>query len=852
MVNELDAMLYALSFNSIALIRGIVQQSSLGAQDVSLDSRAAKAKIVPSGRSDARSSSFFRRRRRGGFRRQLRLVAVGLLLINLLLGLIARQQQQSTINYAIGIFDTAFISTNYVHKAQMSFERYVNGFGRSMDADSKAKADAELGDAIDDISVAIERSSSERSRDLGRDIRAKISSVPMVQLSDPQREERISEIQREMDQLAERNSGDGLSARDEVEEAYVRSDLLLLGSVVTSMLLAGIALLLQQRLVNLFEQRSSAQLSAALEGMPQGLCMFDADLRLIVCNAQFARMYALPADATEPGTPLRSILQHRLDAGMVPSRSHTFIDNELKASARAAFGATEHQLLDGRIVSMITAPLSTGGGVTIHTDVTEKRQSERQIEFLARHDALTGLANRVQLHENIQHRLASLGPDDWFATLCLDLDNFKNVNDTLGHPVGDALLRAVSVRLQELVGDDDLISRTGGDEFSIVLSARPNAAVAAAELAARVVDDLSKTFEVEDHQVVIGASVGISIAPADGISADQLLKNADMALYRAKEDGRVKFHFFEPEMDAKAQARRILELDLRRAVASAEFELHYQPVVSLSDNDLTGFEALLRWHHPTRGLVSPSEFVDLAEETGLIVQIGDWVIRQACVEASKWPANLRVAVNVSPVQFRSKNLLSTVTSALAYSGLQPARLELEITETVLMYDNEATLSLLHSIRALGVRISMDDFGTGYSSLSYLRSFPFDKIKIDQTFVRDLVAKPDSIAIIRAVTRLGQSFGMTTTAEGVETAEQLEQMRAEGCTEVQGYFFSKPVPASEIINLMHKLQMAGQVVAHALADPNVSSLGVREARPLHVEQPKSQASSSGRPKRRRLG
>ena len=461
---------------------------------------------------------------------------------------------------------------------------------------------------------------------------------------------------------------------------------------------------------------------------------------------------------------------------------------------------------------MISAPLSTGGGVTIHMDVTEKRNSEKQIAFLAHHDALTGLANRVQMREHIEKTLKHVEHGESFSVLCLDLDHFKDVNDTLGHSVGDALLCAVSRRLQELVCDGDLVSRTGGDEFAIVQSGVERPMAAAAALAARVVEALSVPFDLGDHHVVIGASVGIAIAPDDGNDADQLLKNADMALYQAKDDGRGRFHFFETEMDAKAQARRILELDLRKAISVGEFELFYQPIVNLKENRISGFEALLRWNHPTRGRVPPGEFIPLAEETGLVVAIGEWVIREACREASCWPSDLRVAVNVSPLQFRNKNLVSAVMSALAAGGLHADRLELEITETVLMHNNDDTLAVLHHLRDLGVRISMDDFGTGYSSLSYLRSFPFDKIKIDQTFVRDLIAKPESIAIIRAVAGLGQSFGMTTTAEGVETQEQLDQMRAEGCTEVQGYFYSKPMPASEIAQLLSGFQKRAQAAA----------------------------------------
>jgi len=356
------------------------------------------------------------------------------------------------------------------------------------------------------------------------------------------------------------------------------------------------------------------------------------------------------------------------------------------------------------------------------------------------------------------------------------------------------------------------VSRTGGDEFSIVQSGMEVPAADAAALAARVVEVLSVPFDLDDHHVVIGVSVGIAIAPDDGNDAIQLLKNADMALYRAKDNGRGGFHFFESEMDAKAQARRSLERDLRRAISAAEFDVFYQPIVNLAENKISGFEALLRWNHPTRGRVAPDEFIPLAEETGLIVPIGEWVIRRACAEARIWPSDLRVSVNVSPVQFRNKSLVSVVMSALAATGLPSDRLELEITEAVLMHTNDATMAALHQLRDLGVKISMDDFGTGYSSLSYLRSFPFDKIKIDQTFIRDLIEKPDCIAIIRAVAALGQSFGMTTTAEGVETQEQLDQMRAEGCTEVQGYFYSKPMPASEVIRLVSSFDKRAKTAA----------------------------------------
>ncbi len=781
------------------------------AQDNSDNSGALDAVAPRPPRPNRRTDRFY-----GSFRRQLRALAIGLLLLNLALGLFARQQERATIDGAIDIFDTAFISTNYAHLAQMSFQHYVDERIHATGPAEIEKADALLDKVLEEMDVAIENASSAHSRAMGLEVRGRIAALANTEhnadLAAPALPTRLSDIQETVEQLAAGNTAVGLRARDRIEEFSFKSDLLLLGSIVTSIMLAGLALILLHRMIKSMNARSSAQLSAALEGMPQGLSMFDSELRLIVCNAHYAEMYRLDSEQTEPGTPLQTILEHRLATGTNPVDADDFIDHTLAAAATPSLGVAEQELQDGRIISVISAPLSTGGGVTIHMDVTEKRNSEKQIAFLAHHDALTGLANRVQLRDQVAERLKQAALGRSFCVLSLDLDHFKDVNDTLGHSVGDALLCAVAERLRNLVGADDLVSRTGGDEFSIVHAGAKEPMAAAAGLAARLVEALSVPFDLTDHQVVIGASVGIVVAPADGEDTDQLLKNADMALYRAKDDGRGGFHFFEADMDAKAQARRVLELDLRKAVANAEFELYYQPIVNLAENRISGFEALLRWNHPTRGRVSPIEFIPLAEETGLITQIGAWVLRQACSEASTWPGGLRIAVNVSPVQFRNRNLVAVVMSALAASGLAPDRLELEITETVLMHNNETTLAMLHQLRNLGVRISMDDFGTGYSSLSYLRSFPFDKIKIDQSFIRDLIAKPDSIAIIRAVAGLGQSFGMTTTAEGVETREQLDQMRAEGCTEVQGFFFSEPRPASQLGDLLARFRDKAQAAA----------------------------------------
>jgi len=418
---------------------------------------------------------------------------------------------------------------------------------------------------------------------------------------------------------------------------------------------------------------------------------------------------------------------------------------------------------------------------------------------MAQHDTLTGLPNRVLLNERLEHALTRANRGNIVATHILDLDHFKHVNDTLGHPAGDKLLGMVADRLRALVRATDTIARMGGDEFAVVQVAISQPADATS-LARRIIGAVSEPYEIDGHQVVIGASVGIAVGPGDGVSPEQIIRNADLALYRAKGDGRSTLRFFEPEMDAQMQARRALECDLRKALLAGEFELYYQPVVDLKSNEISGFEALMRWHHPERGMVAPGTFIPLAEEIGLIVPLGEWAIRQACATAARWPENLRIAVNLSPAQFRSPGLLQAIVGALAAAGMSPNRLELEITETILLQDSEATLTLLYRLRELGVRIAMDDFGTGYSSLSYLQSFPFDKIKIDRSFVRDIAESPGSLNIVRAVAALANGLGMAATAEGVETQDQLDTIKSEGCTEMQGFLFSRPLPAAEIERL----------------------------------------------------
>lgn len=458
----------------------------------------------------------------------------------------------------------------------------------------------------------------------------------------------------------------------------------------------------------------------------------------------------------------------------------------------------------------------------VSEDIAERKRAEAQIARLAHYDPLTELPNRVLFQRHLSEALARRArKGDQLAVHFIDLDRFKTVNDTLGHPLGDELLRVAAERLRGCVREGDTVARLGGDEFAVVQAGLSDM-TGATRLAERIVEAMSAPFDLQGHQVVIGASVGVAAAPSDGEDADELLKKADMALYRAKADGRGAFHFFERAMDEQLQARRALELDLRRALTAGEFELYYQPLYNLGDERVTGCEALLRWRHPDRGMVSPADFIPLAEEIGLIVPLGDWVLRTACAEAARWPDHVRLAVNLSPAQFRDRGLVRTVVSAIAASGLPAQRLELEITESVLLQDSAANMSMLHDLKALGVRISMDDFGTGYSSLSYLRSFPFDKIKIDQTFVRDILEDSDAMAIIKAVLDLGSSMGIVTTAEGVETLEQLNALRGQGCAEIQGYFISRPAPASEIAQLLGITETsasaaAAEVVAFAQAE-----------------------------------
>jgi diguanylate cyclase (GGDEF)-like protein len=479
------------------------------------------------------------------------------------------------------------------------------------------------------------------------------------------------------------------------------------------------------------------------------------------------------------------------------ARKHA--EEQVQRASRALQDANEN--LEKRVAERTQELLHANE--QLRCEITERQRSEAKVEYLAHHDALTGLPNRVLFRKYLDDavtRARRSGED--LAVLFLDLDGFKNVNDTLGHSTGDELLKCIGERLKATVRDTDKVARLGGDEFAILQLAGdfPNGA---AVLSERLIDAVRSPCIINEHQLLVGTSIGIALLKTDGMhyDPDELLKSADLAMYRSKSDGRGTFRFFEPEMDARAQARRSLELDLRRALSECQFALHYQPLLDLQKDSITGFEALVRWAHPVRGSVPPSEFIPLAEEMGLITPLGDWILKQACSDASHWPSGIKVAVNLSPVQFKNADVVHSVVSALASSRLPAERLELEITENVLLDKTKKNLDVLRRLRALGVKISLDDFGTGYSSLSYLREFQFDKIKIDRSFVQHMAQERQSGAIVSAIAGLGESFGIATTAEGVETVEQLATLRREGCTEVQGFLISRPVPAADVAALL---------------------------------------------------
>jgi diguanylate cyclase (GGDEF)-like protein/PAS domain S-box-containing protein len=667
-----------------------------------------------------------------------------------------------------------------------------------------------------------------------------------------------------------------------------------------------------------------ARLGMALDNMSQGLCMFDENSNLILCNQRYLEMYSLPPDIVKSGCSLEQIIEERKKTNTFEGDTHAYL---AEIGALVARGNQVQRLVetpDGRVIRLVHQPMPDGAWVATHEDITvqrraeqerdrnreflnlvvdnipvttlvkdakelryvfvnragekyygttrekmigrtpfdllpgpsaqlitdldrqllaanrgpiedehqirmadgnmrvakssrlpildekgepqylltvieditERKRQEERIAHLAHHDALTNLPNRVLFRSQLEMAMSQLREGEHLALLYLDVDHFKSINDTLGHPIGDELLRAVAARLRRCVQMSDTVARLGGDEFALIHMAirHPQDCI---PLLNSIYEAIRAPFDIGGHHVVADVSIGIAIAPGDGTQPDELLKNADLALYGAKAEGRGTYRFFELDMDARMKERRTLELDLRKAITQGEFELYYQPIRNIAEDRVAGFEALLRWNHPERGIISPADFIPVAEETGLINPIGEWVLRRACADAVKWPDNLKVAVNLSPTQFRSRSLVQTIFNAFATAGLSPDRLELEITETVLMQHTETTIEMLKQLRKIGVRIAIDDFGTGFSSLGYLRSFPISKLKIDRSFIRDLPDDADAMAIVRAVVGLANSLGIVSTAEGVETEQQHEALREVGCSEMQGFLLSKPRPVGEI-------------------------------------------------------
>ena len=550
------------------------------------------------------------------------------------------------------------------------------------------------------------------------------------------------------------------------------------------------------------------RLGSTIANMPHGVCMFGPDKKLVVANELYSTMYRLNPEEAPPGTTLNAILESRIKAGSSPKDTEGYIASRLEEAFLAQPGYIINELGDGRVIAISRRPMPDGGSVAIHQDITLQKRAEEKIKHLAHYDPLTNLANRVLFLERANEAVKKCRlHGKRFAVHLLDLDQFKEVNDSLGHAFGDSLLVEVASRVRACVGPADLVARLGGDEFAVLQTIGATGSEDVASLAKELLRTIAQPYEIDSYQLMIETSIGVAFAPDHGLEAAELLKKADLALYRAKSHGRNDWQLFEPGMEEEARSRLALAMDLKNAVLREDFELHYQPVVSVVSEATVGAEALVRWQSPHRGVVGPSEFIPLAEETGQIVALGEWILQRACRDAADWPSHLSVAVNLSPAQFRGDNLVDCVERALSQSGLPPKRLELEVTESVLLQHNEHNLEILRRLQKLGIAIVLDDFGTGFSSMSYLLSFPFDRIKIDRKFVADLTRRNDCGAIVNAVSGLARSLNITTTAEGVETPEQLTLLRAAGCTFAQGYLFGRPCSNEKLHFVNHKTRVA---------------------------------------------
>jgi diguanylate cyclase (GGDEF)-like protein len=547
-------------------------------------------------------------------------------------------------------------------------------------------------------------------------------------------------------------------------------------------------------------EAANSQLDAALANISLGVSFFSGDKKLIVSNQKYSDIYNLPPEATRRGISLAKVLDCLFTAGSLPDAwRDKFVAARVAMAATGERQTSVVELMNGKTILVTHQPMSDGGWISTHEDITERREADRHIRFLAHHDALTGLSNRAYFVEKLDDAVARLHRHrEPFTVLTLDLDKFKDVNDTLGHPAGDQLLQETARRLKSSLRETDVLARLGGDEFAILQCGDENPREGAANLATRILELISEPFDIDGNVVFVGSTIGIALAPENSDISSDLLKMSDLALYAAKASGRNDFCFFEADMLATLDGRREQEDQLRTAISRCEFELHYQALIDVKTGRQAGFEALVRWRSPTRGLVMPDQFIPLAEQTGLIVPLGEWILQQACADAANWPSHIKVAVNLSPVQIAHPDLFQTVQRVLAESSLSAERLELEITETALFKNDTDSVKLIRKLKKLGVSIVLDDFGTGYSSLSYLTMIPFDKIKIDRSFTMNMTKRADCAAIVAAVIALGHSLHAQTVAEGVETEQQLVILRTAGVTLVQGYLFGIPCPASALV------------------------------------------------------
>jgi diguanylate cyclase (GGDEF)-like protein/PAS domain S-box-containing protein len=546
--------------------------------------------------------------------------------------------------------------------------------------------------------------------------------------------------------------------------------------------------------------RINLRFDTALSHMTQGLCMFDENKRLVVWNRRYAELYDVPAELLKVGTPYELIVTDRVSRGWIKADTSP---EAVKAKVAELSNLPRDsrridELADGRFVQLSRQPMPGGGWLSMIEDITERRRAEAEIVHLARHDVLTGLANRAEFNERLDEvtrRSKQCGAP--ITIMMLDLDKFKAVNDTLGHPVGDLLLAEVGRRLKSTIRESDLLARLGGDEFAIIQQGTSNQHESAIALALRIVNAIAKPFDLNGHEASIGVSIGITMAPEHGSEPEELLKHADLALYEAKASGRNDFRIYNASMLEVVHTQQSAEDELRQAIANREFEMHYQPVVEMKTGLVCGVEALVRWRHPTKGLIEPDHFIPLAESTGLMNPLGEWILQQACKDAVSWPEHIKLAINISVAQLNKGNLLEVILCALVESGLAPERLEFEVTETSLLDNRETHLATIRQLKNLGISIALDNFGTGYASVTCLTNFPFDKIKIDRDFTKDALNRRDYAAVVFSVLALAHGLGVIATVEGVETEQQFEYMRQAGADLAQGDLFGRPVPLSQL-------------------------------------------------------